>query len=169
MGAISGTGMTERVIPFTKYNFANVVHDGSLSIRVAQHIDVGPFTEVDLAVRVLNGTIGTGASILVDAFADGWTAESPATEFIDSSRSLANVTIDHAASLTLPLYSVKAFATGFGRLVSISVSCIQATGTAVACDATISIDLVMKGGDPAGLASRQYNTLSLYSFPQDSR
>jgi hypothetical protein len=160
MSAISGTGMTMRVFTRTPVNFDSLRNDTNQVLWICQHIDVSPFEEVDLVVRAHTATIGSGASIAVEAFPDGWTPEDPALTFVDGSRSYAIVTLSSSSSI--PLYKTQALLSGFGRLVSIAVTGTMPAGmTPVDCHAVLSIDLVMKGGDPSGIVPA-FNTYRGY-------
>lgn len=158
MSAISGTGMTMRIIPQTTYTFDNLAAGTDQVIIIAQHIDVGPFEEVDFMVRCYTGGFGSaGCKIEVLAIPDGWTPESPTTRFLDNA---AATTVLLDSSISLPFYSSTALSSGFGRLLTIGIMATQATPP-VACNAVLSIDLAMKGGDPSGIMP-SFNTYRGY-------
>jgi hypothetical protein len=159
MSAISGTGMTMRLVPRTPFNFDSLRVTTNQVIWVVQHVDVSPFEEVDLVVRAHTASLGTGATIKVEAFPDGWTPEDPALNFVDGSRSYALVTLDSSSSI--PLYKTQALLSGFGKLLSIAVTGTMPSGSPVDCHAVLSIDLVMKGGDPSGIVPA-FNTYRGY-------
>jgi hypothetical protein len=159
MGAIVGTGMVFRVIPRTKYTFDNLaITGGAVTIfPIASHIDVSPFQEVDVQVRVhaysvTSGSPFNGAGLGVLVAPDGFTMEDPVTVF-------------QGTNVNTPFNSTGYFVTNltgvFGRLVSVSLG-VQLPATSVAnLNCTLSIDLACKQGDPSGIMPA-YNTYRGY-------
>jgi hypothetical protein len=147
----------------TPYVFSTgtLASGAALSIPLAQHIDIGPFQEVDLVVRGHVQNIGASANIQIAAALDGWTPEDPANTNL---KNLNNSTGTAIGSITLtgtsPSFNILSLPLGLGRLISIVLIANQPAST-VTCTATISVDLVGKGGDPAGIMP-SFNTFRGY-------
>lgn len=163
MGAISSTGMMMRIIPRTVYDFTKVQASQTVQFIIAQHIDVGPFQEADFMIRCYNPSISpAGASITIQLLADGYTLDEPSLDFfsVNDGKSSAFGSIVYGNTTTTTTYSVLSVNNQFGRMLAVRLIATQpaSTGSLVA---TISIDLALKGGDPAGLHP-SYNTYRGY-------
>jgi hypothetical protein len=169
MSAIISTSTTLRVIPRLDYEFSTLHDDGFTYIPLGVHIDISPFQEVDLVVRVHTVNIASGAKITVFASADGFTMEDPTTSFFamapatppggSAPPNYGAVLLD--STTTAGAYLVTTLAGPLGRLIAVFLNPHQKSDSRVAITASISVDLVMKGGDPSGIAMA-YNTYRGY-------
>jgi hypothetical protein len=156
------SGLSMRIVPRSNYSFtALTATTGAAAVQLAQHIDVSVFTEADLMVRYHTGTtVPTGATLLVGAVSDGYDFEDPANYFLPPGTltSASPGTIQITSSTTYPFYGVTSLglggstsaATPMGRLISIALFVTQGS-TSGNIIALLSVDLILKGGDPRSL------------------
>jgi hypothetical protein len=160
MNAIIGSSVNLRVMPRNAYDFSGLAATHKMAIVVAQHIDVLPFEQVELSVRVHQAEITDGASIIVAAHPDGFTLEDAAQGFISPSHAGSVLIDSNFATRSAPAYLTAHLTGALGRLVAIVITGHQGT-KAGKCAAALSVDLVMKGGVPRG-AFAGYNTYRGY-------
>jgi hypothetical protein len=138
-----------RILPLTQFGFTGIGASKNVSFPIGQHIEAGVFTEADMLVRLHTGTqMSTGQVLSVTLSQDGYDFEDPANVFMNPL-----VTFQQSGAPTLPLYSVTtalASTYPFGRYVAIVVTALQ-PATATTFNVNLSVDLVLKGGDPRSM------------------
>lgn len=120
------------------FTFTNTALSSTIEVPVVRALDIADAKALELLVRVHSVTIGSGASLLIKAYAISLTSEEPDTDFLNST-ALATVTL--SSSTTAPSLSLAALTTPFGHMVRITVSGTQA-GSSQTITATLSIDLL---------------------------
>jgi hypothetical protein len=151
--ATINSGITMRVMPINSFAFSGLGAGAGMQFLVAQHIEAGVFTELDLIVRLHTGTnMAAGQTLKVVVAQDGYDDQDPASLFAGAN--LATVTQSGAA--TVPFFSVATAAGGtgttpWGRYLGVYVSATQSGTGGTTFIANLSIDLVLKGGDPSSL------------------
>jgi hypothetical protein len=149
--ATINSGITMRILPLTSYNFANIQNSKNIQFNVGQHIEAGVFTEADLIVRLHTGTVMSAGQIFsISLGTDGYTMEDPTSNFFTA---ITGVAFTQTGAPTLPAYSVtsaSATTTPFGRYLVVALSATQ-PAAATTFTVNVSVDLVLKGGDPSAL------------------
>src|SRR5207245_1638191 len=130
-GRLRSLAESTRIIPRTSFVFDKLQGTQSQTITVAQHIDVGPFQEVDLVIRVHTAIINAGCNITIAVLLDGWTAEDPAASFTQANDFSGTALLSYGigAAPTTPLVQVYPVGSTvqkpFGRLLTITVTGLQ--------------------------------------------
>jgi hypothetical protein len=151
MGTVN-SGITIRLLPRTLYAFGGatgLVAGGTVTVPIARHIDASTFTEGELMVRAHSGTSiavgGGGGNFGIEVFDDGYDFEDPAVDFVAG---LGLLPINNATPI--PFFGLLPVASPFGRLVGVQLIVNQNAANA-ALSIALSVDLVLKGGDPSAL------------------
>lgn len=131
-------GILHNITSRRTFTFSNTALSSTIEIPLVRALDTLSAKSLDLIVRVHSVTIGSGASILVKAYAISLTSEEPDTDFINST-AVATVTLNN--STTAPSLSLGSLSTPFGHMVRITISGTQA-GSSQTITATLSIDLL---------------------------
>jgi hypothetical protein len=129
-----------RVLPRTAFDFGNI-QNGAFSFPIVQKIAAGSFTEATWMIRLHAVNVGAGAVLTFTSIVEGYDFGDPGTIFFQS-----GPTLNINPGATAPYYNVLAAPTGTGRLLRLDLVASQ-PGVAVALNATISVDLSLKGGD----------------------
>ena len=131
--------MAGTVIPlFTMREFIFAPAGGGVVIAI-RSLDVSPWTEGVLQVRIHSNSITTTGQIDVVATPISNTPEEPSVDYLDTAAA-ATVIVDEFGTDGAPLLKKTALASGFGAALQISVK-----GTAGGVvTATLSAELVMK-------------------------
>jgi hypothetical protein len=140
-GATTTTGTVVRILPKTFYDFLRLKASTTMTLRLASKIDVSVFTEAEWILRLHAATFSGTSQIQFTSIFDGYDFADPALVFTQN-----GTTATFAAANVPPAYTVLPIGTNFGRLLTLDM-----TATAPASGAfnvTISVDLVLKGGDP---------------------
>jgi hypothetical protein len=164
MATING-GMTMRIIPRQGYIFTGLGASGQATVMIASHIDVSAFQEADLLVRLHpQSVIPSGANVVVGLVTDGYTFDDPAPavaagQFFFGSAPAAGLPgcVQITSSNTPPFFAVASMNQGstttpFGRLLAVQMIATQGTTGGANFGVFMSLDLVLKGGDPRMLA-----------------
>jgi hypothetical protein len=145
------SGITIRVCPRTLFTFTGLGASGATTIPIAQHIDIAPFTEAELAIRLHSGTtMSAGQTLSFSVLPDGYAFDDPTAVF---SGTASTYTTSPVGPPTTPFYNVLQVSGSFGRLLSVNIVATQGSTGGTAFQPAISLDLVLKGGDPGGMAT----------------
>jgi hypothetical protein len=149
--ATINSGITMRIIPQLFFQFGNVVASNHITVPLGVHIEAGPFTEVDVLVRLHNGTsLAANQTLTINLLTDGYDFEDPGNPFFSAS-ALASLPLTNAN--TVPYYGVfsaSASSTPFGRFLAITLQAQQPAAGGV-FNVNISVDMTLKGGDPSAM------------------
>jgi hypothetical protein len=161
MAAVA-SGMTMRALSKTPYDCSNLAASTTQTIILCQHIDVSVFQEVTFLIRAHAGSIGASATLTVNILADGWTLEDPGLSLTNTAdaggTALGSYVLNN--STTYPAYGLLTVAKPSGRLLSLNLVASQFSSVRT-IQATLSIDVTMKSGDPSALPL-DYNTYRGY-------
>ena len=134
------SGVIIRVLPRTSFDFGNI-QGGTFSFPLVQKISSSSFTEATWMIRLHAVNVGAGAVMIFTSVLEGYDFGDPGTIFFSSGS-----TLSIPPATTAPFYNVLAAPVGTGRLLRLDLAATQ-PGAAVACNAIISVDLALKGGD----------------------
>jgi hypothetical protein len=144
---LHGSGVVREILAPTVFIFDN--YTGVVTVVVAEHVDIGSRMEACFVTRFHSGTIAGTGTISVFFKVQGWTVEDPTNPFIPN---VGGATVAPAATAgglinpQPPLLVLSTAIKGTGPSAAIVIA-----GTANgACNATISIDLIAKGGTSVG-------------------
>jgi len=135
-----------RVLPYTRYDFGPL-KSATVTIPLAQHIDVLGYADIPLQVRIRAGTFPAGAALRVHLADDGYSPEDPATDFLRTAVDGKDIgTLEVTERTMFPFYqSVAAPVRGnFGRMMGIMASFTG--GPEGGPSAVMSLDVVLSGG-----------------------
>jgi hypothetical protein len=149
--ATINSGITMRIIPILPFGFGSVQNNSHITIPLALHIEAGQFTEADLLVRLHAGSsIAAGQTLAFNLFQDGYDFEDPASVFL-ATTAIATVTFTSTSSP--PAFGVATAGSStepLGRYLAVNMVATQ-PAAAVAFNVYVSVDLVLKGGDPSAM------------------
>lgn len=137
--AIINSGLILRVLPKTTFDFGTVKPLGaSITFPLVQHISAEAFTEGTWMIRIHSGTF-TGGTLTFTSVVEGYDFGDPGLTFSTNGGTLV--------VSSAPLYNVLAVQTGSGRLLRLDLTATQTGAATQPLNATISVDLALKGGD----------------------
>jgi hypothetical protein len=136
--------MVLRVLPKTLYDFLRLKASTPITLHLVSKIDVSVFTEAEWIIRLHAGTIPNPAQLQFNSVFDGYDFADPALVFTTIGASTI-ISSTNAA----PYYTTLNVGSNFGRLLGLDM--IATAPAAGAFNATISVDLALKGGDPRDL------------------
>jgi hypothetical protein len=139
------SGLIIRVLPRTAFDFANI-QAGTFSLPLVQKIAAGSFTEATWMIRLHAVNVGAMALLTFTSILEGYDFGDPGMIFFQS-----GPTLNVNPGATAPFYNVLAAPTGTGRLLRLDLTATQ-PNPAVPLNATISVDLSLKGGDGSAYA-----------------
>ncbi|MGH7294534.1 MAG: hypothetical protein ACRELB_06370 [Polyangiaceae bacterium] len=161
------SGLTMRIVPRALYDFTGLQASGKSTITIAQHIDASVFQEADLMVRFHTGTViqGAAATLTVGLVTDGYDFSDPApttssggaSAFAGPNPAMGSPgTVQATNATAFPSYLLSSWNQGqtttpFGRLLLILLIAQQGGTSGQTLTALMSIDLVLKGGDPRAM------------------
>lgn len=136
--------MSGAIIPIfsrRSFDFDDVAASNKyVEITIAKAIDVSQYTEGTLLVRVHDNNVASNAQIDILVKATAPTSEDPAKDFVGST--VATVTVDE--NVNAPTLMKASFSADPGQMVTVTVKGWQVSGSAVACNAVLSAELVVK-------------------------
>jgi hypothetical protein len=150
--ATTSSGLIRRIATIATYPFTNLAALETSAIVLGQHIDTTTFTEADVMVRFHNGTmVPAGGSLTVGLVLDGYDSQDPTAFFIPSFSisDLPAGTVQVTSSTTFPFYSTVSLPSPLGRFLAVVLVGAQGTSGGDTLTAVLSVDLALKGGDPA--------------------
>jgi hypothetical protein len=137
---------TERIVTRRLYDFFHVPPGNSRVVNLARRVSTDGFQEINFVVRVHTGSIGVGASIQIQPLMDASTPEDPAQFFLAPINTAGFPTTFTLNNMTTfpALVSYNLPATGPYMVLRL-IGTQPAIG-ATACNVTLSVDVVRKGG-----------------------
>jgi hypothetical protein len=145
MGCTAHTPL--RVVTRRLYDFGKVPAGGMRVLNIARRLSVDGFQEVNFIIRGHAGSIGAGATILIQPLMDAWSLEDPSAFFITpiDARTGFPLNVPLSSTSTFPfLASFKMPSTG--PYLSMRIFGSQPAIGQTTCNITLSVDLVTKGG-----------------------
>jgi hypothetical protein len=142
-----GSQSLMRISPRTHYDFREL-RDGSVSFPIAQRIDVLGYERATLQVRVHSGAFPKGASIEVRLADDGFSAEDPGSNFLQTKTPSGEEigVLRLVGPIEPPFYQTLSteISGKIGRFLAVTISARGAK--AGGPSAVVSLDLVLSGG-----------------------
>ena len=157
MATING-GLVARLLPMTTWTFSGLDAGQTENVIFTRQFNASVFTEGHLQIRMYESSVlSAGTSIKVSAKSDAHAFDDPTDEFTQLQGSVTFTSADAVPGFrTLGI-------TLFGRLLQVDILATQAS-PAAALVASMSVDLVLKGGDPAALDLRPGETLGYWTI-----
>lgn len=140
-----GTGVELNVLEMTQYDFMNVGLGATVTMMVAQNIDVSRYDEPTLSARLHEATVtgsGTSPSVSFDVISVAPVAQDPSKFFTGSSK--ATATIITAGAPSTPLVVQGSNSAAFGSVVSVRMTVTNWGTTSTALKFTVSLSLTLK-------------------------
>ena len=135
-------GMTVPLFNEQDFDFDNLSSSTSANVTIAKALDVTPYTEGRILVRVHGVDVGTGSDLTLYAYMAAPSNEEPNTDFVfddQTSDAIAVATVS-ASAATADLV-VANFDANFGSHVRLVLTATKGTGN---CNASLSADLALK-------------------------
>ncbi len=133
------TGRTIRVCPPRDFDFSGLAASQEEIVTVGERIDVSQYDELDLIVRLHEGTLPTPGVLTVRVVSDGFTPDDPSVDFFGAP--VGDVTFDDEP--TAPTLRVTSISSGLGAMIAVQVVGTQAASP-VTISARVSIDVALK-------------------------
>ena len=144
MSTVNG-GLFRRLLPITTRDFSGIQGNMTMVITAATHVPAVAFSVAEVVFRLHTGTsLGAGTSVTLAVHGDGYSDQDPSTTFDNT---LASTSV---SSWTGPQLQILTVPPGFGRYLRATVTGVQPAAPQ-ALVVVVSVDLVLKGGDPEGI------------------
>lgn len=141
------SGIVHNIISKRSFIFSGVAGLGSLETPLIRAIDISDAKAIDLVVRLHSGTIGSGASIVVKAYAISLTSDEPDTDFMVggavSPTALTGSVTFNGTGVVTPQLGLATLTPPFGHMIRITITATQPS-TPQTITPSLSIDIVVR-------------------------